>query len=70
MHKSERCDNRDKLDDNAIPISGVNEERTEIERERRVKGRLLIKKGRGGGEAGERGIYASTCGRYNRTVIS
>jgi len=29
MHKSGRRDNRDKLDDNAIPISQVNEEGTE-----------------------------------------
>lgn len=28
-----RCDNRDKLDDNAIPISEIDEEREERERE-------------------------------------
>jgi len=56
MHKSGRCDNRDKLDDNAIPISEVNEERTERERERErrwIKERLLIKRGRAEGDEDE-----------------
>lgn len=52
-----RCDNRDKLDDNAIPISEVG--RRDEERER-----LFIKKGSLGGLGAEKRMYVL---EYSRT---